>query len=319
MKITNNPNCNRCGSDNIVLDFEAGEEVCGECGLVLKDDIVDTGPEWRAFTPTEKENRTRVGMARSYTIYDMGLSTSFGGNRDARGNRLDSGTRNKMNKLKRYDTRSKLDDTWGRNLSIAMAELDRLSAILHIPKNVKEHAAYLYRQALRKDLIRGRSIDAFVAASLYAACRKNRVPRPLKQISKESTRDHSEVSRSYRLLHRELDLKMPIDDPMKFVRGIASKLNIRPETEHHAVEILREARRRHGTSGKDPRGIAAAALYMACLEMDDKRIQKEVAAAAGTTEVTLRNRLRGLEEVLQDQTQPEDDLGVAPEIHAANQ
>jgi transcription initiation factor TFIIIB Brf1 subunit/transcription initiation factor TFIIB len=58
---------------------------------------------------------------------------------------------------------------------------------------------------------------------------------------------------------------------------------------------------------------------MACLEMDDKRIQKEVAAAAGTTEVTLRNRLRGLEEVLQDQTQPEDDLGVAPEIHAANQ
>jgi transcription initiation factor TFIIB len=239
-------------------------------------------------------------MARSYTIYDMGLSTSFSGNRDARGNRLDNDTRTRMNKLKKYDTRSKLDDTWGRNLSIAMAELDRLSANLHIPRTIKEHAALIYRRALKADLIRGRSIDAFVAASLYAACRKHRVPRPLKEISKASTREHSEVSRSYRLLHRELKLKMPIDDPMKFISGIASKLEVRQDTQHKAIDILREAKKKQGLSGKDPRGIAAAALYMACLENDDKRIQKDVAAAAGTTEVTLRNRLRGLEETLME-------------------
>jgi transcription initiation factor TFIIB len=122
----------------------------------------------------------------------------------------------------------------------------------------------------------------------------------LKEISKASTREHSEVSRSYRLLHKELKLKMPIDDPMKFVSGIASKLNVKQDTERYAIEILQKARERHGLSGKDPRGIAAAALYMACLENDDKRIQKDVAAAAGTTEVTLRNRLRGLESVLTD-------------------
>lgn len=318
METNNTSNCNWCGSPNIIRDEDAGEEVCGKCGLVLEEDVVDLGPEWRAFTKAEKDNRTRVGMARSYTIYDMGLSTSFGGNRDARGNKLDSKTRNKMNKLKRYDNRTKLDDSWERNLSIAMAELDRLSVMLHIPKMVKENAAYFYRQSLKKDLIRGRSIDAFVAASLYAACRKHKVPRPLKEISKASTREHSEVSRSYRLLYRELDLKMPIDTPMKFVRGIASKLNLKPKTEHHAVEILKEARERHGTSGKDPRGIAAAALYMSCLENDDKRIQKDVAAAAGTTEVTLRNRLRGLEEVLQDQPQGRDTPEVTPEVHAAN-
>jgi transcription initiation factor TFIIB len=65
-----------------------------------------------------------------------------------------------------------------------------------------------------------------------------------------------------------------------------------------AVEILRQARDRNGLSGKDPRGLAAAALYMACIRNDDKRIQKDVAGAAGTTEVTLRNRLRGLEKIL---------------------
>ena len=237
-------------------------------------------------------------MARSYTLYDMGLSTSFNGTRDGRGNKLDADTQSLMNKLKKYDNRTKLDDTWGRNLSIAMAELDRLSTTLHIPKNVKEHAALIYRKALREDLIRGRSIDAFVAASLYAACRFQKVPRPLKNISKASTRDHSEVSRSYRLLLRELNLKMPVDDPMKFVPGIASKLKLRQDTERHAIDILRKAREKQALSGKDPRGIAAAALYMACIENEDKRIQKDVAAAAGTTEVTLRNRLRGLETIL---------------------
>lgn len=294
--------CPRCGSAKLVMDIEAGEEACSECGLVVSEDIMDTGPEWRAFTNAEKSKRPRAGLARSYTLYDMGLSTSFSGDRDAQGNRLDPETRNKMRKLKKYDNRSKLDDTWSRNLSIAMAELDRLSAILHIPQAVKEQAAIIYRNALKKDLIRGRSIDAFVAASLYAACRLQRVPRHLKSVSQASTREHSEVSRSYRLLLRELKLKMPIDDPMKFVSSIASKLIIRQDTERQAIEILRKARERQGLSGKDPRGVAAAALYMACIDNDDRRIQKDVAAAAGTTEVTLRNRLRGLETILQDPT-----------------
>jgi len=304
--------CPRCRGTNLIRDLEVGEEVCGECGLVVSEEIVNTGPEWRAFTSAEKANRPRVGMARSYTLYDMGLSTSFNGTRDGRGNKLDADTQSRMNKLKKYDNRTKLDDTWGRNLSIAMAELDRMSTILHIPKNVKEHAAVIYRKALREDLIRGRSIDAFVAASLYAACRLQKVPRPLKNISKTSTREHSEVSRSYRLLLRVLNLKMPVDDPMKFVPGIAAKLKLRHNTERHAIDILRKARKKQGLSGKDPRGIAAAALYMACIENEEKRIQKDVAAAAGTTEVTLRNRLRGLEDILKEPIPTPDEALTLP-------
>ncbi len=313
MQRKNELGCPRCGSTNLIRDLEVGEEVCGECGLVVSEEIVDTGPEWRAFTSAEKASRPRVGMGRSLTLYDMGLSTSFKGTRDGRGNKLDADTQSRMNKLKKYDNRTKLDDTWGRNLSIAMAELDRLSTTLHIPKNVKEHAALIYRKALKEDLIRGRSIDAFVAASLYAACRFNKVPRPLKNISKASTREHSEVSRSYRLLLRELNLKMPVDDPMKFVPGIAAKLKLRHNTERHAIDILRKARKKQGLSGKDPRGIAAAALYMACIENEEKRIQKDIAAAAGTTEVTLRNRLRGLEDILKDPIPTPDEALALPQ------
>ena len=280
--------------------MQNGETVCSNCGLVIDENQIDMGPEWRAFTPEEKSNRQRTGLGLSYTLYDKGLSTVFKGDRDANGNRLKDETRIKMDRLRRYDNRSKFDETWRRNLSIAMAELDRMSTALHLPQNLKEQAAVLYRKALKMDLIRGRSIDAFVAATIYAACRQSKVPRPLKEISKLSTREHGEIARTYRLLIRELNLKMPIDGPMKFIPSIAAKLKLRRNTEQLAIEILRKAKEKNGLSGKDPRGLAAAALYMACIKNDDKRIQKDVADAAGTTEVTLRNRLRGLERTLED-------------------
>ena len=283
----NNNRCPRCGNTRLISDQENGETVCSQCGLVIDEELIDRGPEWRAFTPGEKDSRQRTGLGMSYTLYDKGLSTVFKGHRDAYGNPLKDETRIKMDRLRKYDNR--------RNLSIAMAELDRMNTALHLPQSIKEQAALLYRKALKMDLIRGRSIDAFVAATIYASCRMNNIPRPLRDISKLSTREHGEIARTYRLLIREMGLRMPIDDPMKFIPSIASKLNLRRDTEQLAVQILVKAKKQNMLSGKDPRGLAAAALYMACVKNDDKRIQKEVADAAGTTEVTLRNRLRGLE------------------------
>jgi len=296
----NKGRCPRCGGSEFVSDHQNGEIVCSNCGLVIDEDQIDMGPEWRAFTPHERNSRQRTGLGMSYTLYDKGLSTVFKGYLDANGNRLKDETRIKMDRLRRYDNRSKFDETWRRNLSIAMAELDRLNAVLHLPRSIKEQAAILYRKALKLDLIRGRSIDAFVAATLYAACRKAMVPRPLKEISQLSPREHGEIARTYRLLLKEMKLKMPIDGPMKFIPSIAAKLNLRRDTEQLAIKILRKAKERNGLSGKDPRGLAAASLYMACIQNDDKRIQKNVASAAGTTEVTLRNRLRGLEKTLKN-------------------
>jgi transcription initiation factor TFIIB len=291
-------NCTSCGSDYIINDYDSGEEVCGNCGLVLKSKIVSLGPEWRAFSISEQNSRKRTGIGLTNTLFDRGMSTVFKGDRDASGRKLDDKTRVMMFRLRKYDNRSKFNETWRRNLSIAMAELDRMSTKLHIPQNVKEQAATIYRKALKKDLIRGRSIDAFVAASIYAACRFKQVPRPLKEITKASLRQHSEISRTYRMLLKELDLKMPIDTPMKFIPSIASKLNIQRHTEQRAIQILTEASKRRGLTGKDPRGLAAAALYMACNQSGERKIQKDIAIAAGTTEVTLRNRLRGIEAVL---------------------
>jgi len=102
------------------------------------------------------------------------------------------------------------------------------------------------------------------------------------------------VARVYRILVKELGLRMPIDDSTKFITNIASKLGIERRTEQRAVDILMSAKKHKGLAGKYPGGVAAAALYLACFENKEKRTQKDVAHAAGTSEVTLRNRVRSL-------------------------
>ena len=67
--------CPECGSGNLVHDYDTGETVCGDCGLVLYEQMMDKGPEWRAFDDEQRSKRTRVGAPMTYTIHDKGLST----------------------------------------------------------------------------------------------------------------------------------------------------------------------------------------------------------------------------------------------------
>jgi transcription initiation factor TFIIB len=294
-----------------VSDRETGERICSSCGLVVTENTLDTGPEYRVFNLQEANDRRRTGTGYSMSIYDKGLSTVIKGDKDASGKRLDYETQRRMRRLQKQDNRSKVNETHARNLSIAMAELDRMASELHLPQSVKENSAMIYRRALKEDLIRGRSIDAFVAASLYASCRLLKIPRPLKEVSKVSKRLHSEVAMTYRLLHKELHLRPPVDGPYKFIPSIAAKLSVQQPTEQLAINILRKADESKALTGKDPRGLAAAALYMACQETKEKRVQRVIAKAAGTTEVTLRNRYRGLKEALDDMDINPEDLALA--------
>jgi transcription initiation factor TFIIB len=291
--------CPECGSDNLIHDYDAGETVCGNCGLVLHEQSLDKGPEWRAFTQEEKNSRTRVGVPTSYSVHDKGLSTAIGRvDRDAFGRKLPVSTRLQMWRLRKWQIRSRVHSSVDRNLAQAMAELDRLSDKLYIPSHIKEKAAVIYRKSLDKGLVRGRSIAAIAAASLYAACRNSETPRTLREIAEASLVDKKDVARCYRLLLRELDMHMPIADPMTYLSKIAERTGISGQTQGLAIKILIEARKKRAASGKDPMGLAAAALYIACLQNNEKKTQKDIAEAAGVTEVTVRNRYKSLKRQL---------------------
>jgi transcription initiation factor TFIIB len=287
--------CPECTSKNLIHDSDTGETICGDCGLVVYEQMMDKGPEWRAFTSEEKASRSRVGMPTSYSISDKGLSTAISQvDRDAFGRKLPMSTRLQMWRLRKWQIRSRVHSSTDRNLAQAMTELERLSSKISISPPIKEKAAVAYRKALDKGLVRGRSINAIAAASLYAACRKSGSPRTLSEIANASLVDKKDVARCYRLLLQEIDFHMPISDPLTFVSRIAEKTGISGKTQGAAIAVLRAARQKRCSAGKDPMGLAAAALYIACLQNTEKHTQKDIADAAGVTEVTVRNRYKDL-------------------------
>jgi transcription initiation factor TFIIB len=298
-KVKGIDHCPECGGQNLIEDFDVGEIICGTCGLVVKERVIDEGPEWRAFTREEKDERSRVGTPLSYSIHDKGLSTVIDRvNRDAFGRELPISTRLQMLRLRKWQIRARVHSAIDRNLAQAMAELDRLSDKVHTPSSVKEKAALIYRKALDKGLVRGRSISAIAAASLYAACRFSKTPRTLKEIAVSSLVRRKDIARCYRLLLRELEIQMPIADPIACVPKIAAKLNVSIRVQSKAMEILKIAEKAKVVSGKDPMGLAAAAIYIACVLENERKTQKEIAEATGVTEVTVRNRYKGLRELL---------------------
>jgi transcription initiation factor TFIIB len=163
--------------------------------------------------------------------------------------------------------------------------------------------AVVYRKALDENLTRGRSITAIVAAVLYAACRFTKTPKTLNDVVKVSARSRGDVSKAYRLLVRTLKIEMPSHDPLNYVSRIATKAKIPGKVQGVAIEILRKAKRKRITLGKDPVGVVSAVLYIACQLEGENVTQKEIAEGAGVTDVTLRNRKNELVEKL-DLTQP---------------
>jgi transcription initiation factor TFIIB len=287
--------CPRCGQGSVVTDTNTGENFCGKCGYVLNEESIESGPEWRSFSKEEGENRTRTGTPTSLAMHDMGLATIIGqADKDATGKPLSSTMRSTIERLRTWDSRSQVHEPVDRNFRQAFSELDRLKDKLAVGDAVIEKAAYIYRKALEKGLVRGRSISALIASALYAACRDTQTPRTLKDIGNASNIKRKDIARCYRLLLRELSLKMPVVDPIKCVARIASKADLSEKTKREAARILKTAEENKISAGKDPMGLAAAALYVACVTNGENKTQRDVAEAAGVTEVTIRNRYKGL-------------------------
>ena len=197
--------CPECGSFNLINDDHRGEKICNRCGLVRTEKIIDKGPEWRAFDSDQRERRTRVGAPMTFTIHDQGLSTIIDWrNKDYAGRPIPSKLRSQIYRLRRWQSRIRVSDATERNLTFALSELDRMASVLGLSKAMRESSAKIYRRAVKNHLIRGRSIEGVAAASLYAACRRNKIPRTLNEIAECARVGKKEICRSYRFVANKL-------------------------------------------------------------------------------------------------------------------
>ena len=291
--------CPECNSTDLVVDNQRAEVYCKKCGSVLDENLIDQGPEWRAFDTEQRNSRSRVGAPINPTYHDGGLPTVIGKkNRDYNGRAVPERNQAQMYRIRKLQQRSRVSGAGERNLALALGEIHRTTSNLSLPRNVKSDASFIYRNAAKKNIIRGRSIEGVVAASVYAACRRCEIPRTLEEISEATKISRKKIGKTYRFLSRELKFNLKPTSPEDYVPRFATKIKLSKEAESKAISIIKEASKKGLIAGKAPAGVAAAALYIASVLLGERKTQKEVANASGVTEVTIRNTYKKFSEQL---------------------
>ena len=277
-----------CKEGPIITDNELGEITCGSCGTILDEKTIDGGPENRYFTKEDYMTNTRFGPKIKLSFGDMGLSTFINSqNKDSSGKRLPNKIRSTFYRLRKQDQFSKSKKN--RVFIEAFVILDGIRSRLNLPESVVEKSAYIYRKAVAHHLVRGRSRPVLVAASVYAACRFTNTPRTLKDVANAANVQKKILQKTYMNLVRTLEINLGTFEPLDFITRLSTLVNVSEKIRRDAIYFIKRAKELEITAGKNPIGIASAALYFSCVCNKENVSQLKIAEAAGITTVTLRN------------------------------
>src|SRR5919198_1959026 len=279
--------CPNCGDGQKIIDVESGELICTKCGFVIHERLDDEHEDWSilAREPDSKLRTSPTSLARS----GMGLSTIIGRPDRSAGSGLNAAMRATFDRLRTWDFRIKGHDE--RSLRRAFIELDRLRSTLGLSDVIVEKTAYIYRRAQERGLVRGRTMRAVLGAAIYIVQREMGISGTRDDIIKATITKEKDLARAYRILLRELDLRVPMLDPIKCISRVANKANISERTKRRAMDMIHNVIKSGLAAGKDPMGLAASVLYLACVSSELKS-QAAIAEAAGVSEVTLRKNQR---------------------------
>lgn len=276
------------------LDRAGGETHCAECGLVVDEQQIDHGPEWRSFDEDESERR-RTGAPRTVTRHDRGLSTKIGrDNSDANGTALSAPKKRRLNRQRKLHSRAKFESKRQRNLSHGLGEIRRLTSALELSETIRTQACSLFKTAQDADLLIGRSIEGGAAAAVYIACRCNTAIE-MHRLAEVARCSESHIWTVYKVFQRDLELPVPIERPSERVPRVLAEIPVpvTDDTRRRARELARQVDDEPAFTGSR-RGIAAGCVYLASEETGQEWTQSTVAEAAAVAPVTLRKWYREL-------------------------
>ncbi|MFB6142737.1 MAG: transcription initiation factor IIB family protein [Halorientalis sp.] len=279
--------CPECSGS---LKRDRDETVCSECGLVVEENRIDHGPEWRSFADDETD-RERTGAPLTRSRHDRGLTTEIG-----RDTRLKGRKRRRLARMRRQHDRARISSKAERNRVYGFTEIRRLVGALDLPRDVRDQACVLFESAQTEDLLRGRSIEGFAAAAVYAVCRTRSISRRLGEVLDPARADEDELKAAYDAMNRELGLETGPIDPGEYLPRFATELGLDAAVERRARDLVAEAHERGLVAGRNPCGVAAACLYTAARRSGASLTQAEAAAVADVTPVTLRTTYTDLQD-----------------------
>ncbi len=268
------------------LDRAGGETHCSDCGLVVDEQQIDHGPEWRSF---DEDECRRTGAPRTVTRHDKGLSTEIGRDQsDANGTALSARKKRRLSRQRRLHSRAKFESKRQRNLAHGLGEIRRLTSALELSDSLRTQACSVFKSAQDADLLMGRSIEGGAAAAVYITCRCN-TGIEMHRLAAVARCSESHIWNVYRAFQRELDLPVPIERPVDRVPRVLAAIpgSVTDATRRWARELARQVDGDPAFTGSR-RGIAAGCVYLAGEETGQEWTQTTVAEAAGVVPPTLR-------------------------------
>jgi transcription initiation factor TFIIB len=181
-----------------------------------------------------------------------------------------------------------------RRLVELLSELSRVSSRLNLPNHVADTAAKLLRLLYRQGLVRKSNAPEYIAASVFAAARLTGFTLTMKDVVEAVETDIQLAWHAYRRLVERVRVRFKPLGPAHYVSQVVSRLKLSSRVENLALRFTQLLVRSGLAQGKPPQPLAAAAVYLASILLDEKRNQSEVAQAVGVSDATIRNRYRDI-------------------------
>lgn len=268
------------------------ETVCSECGLIVEEDRLDRGPEWRSF---DADERKRTGAPLTPVRHDRGLSTEIG-YQSGGGKSFSRRKQLQLGRMRREQNRGRWRSKAERNLAHGLTDIRRITGALELPSSIRDQACVLFRSAQQEELLRGRSIEAFTAGAVYAVCRCNGFSRTLEEVAQYGQCELSRVKNAYKVLNSELELPTKPPVPQDYIPRFTSELMVSKAVQAEAHKFAKQAEEQGLVNGHKPSGVAAACIYHASQEAGEQLTQEEVGAVAGVSVLTVRSNWKRLVE-----------------------
>ncbi|KAF2496634.1 transcription initiation factor-like protein iib [Lophium mytilinum] len=294
------PDC-RENPPNLVEEFSSGDTVCGSCGRVLADRIIDTRSEWRTFSNDDQGNDdpSRVGEAANPLLNGSQLQTeiSYG----------DGNVRSRD--LHRAQNRSS-HDKGTKTLLAAYKAIGTFAETSNMPHIVADTAKHLFKMVDDAKVFKGKSQDAIIAGCIFIACRQNNVPRSFREIFKLTNVAKKEIGRTFKKLEEFLST-VTRQNPTNGASGGAvlnpGAFKVTKSTEAHELIgracsklnldrfigiIAQEAAARVAelgvAAGRSPLSITGACIYLVAGLMGEPRSPRDIGAAVDVSDGTIR-------------------------------
>lgn len=281
---------------DLIERFSEGDIVCGSCGLVLSDRVVDTRSEWRTFSNDDQngDDPSRVGDARNPLLDTEDLSTMI--------SYVPENTK-VGRELNRAQSKS-LVDKKDNALAAAYSKLSQMCDGYQLPKIVQDGAKEVYKLVYEERPLKGKSQESIMAAAIFIGCRKAKVARSFKEIWALTNVPRKEIGKVFKIMNKIIQEKNAanpnayslIQDNMQttqtsaedLIRRFCSHLGLSTQVTNAAEHIARRCKDVGVLAGRSPITIAATVIYMAALVFGADLQPSKIADKTGVSDGTIK-------------------------------